>query len=124
MEIKSSPVSHERSVEASQRSDSRADQREAEFSSREVARSEQDREATQSAAQGSEARFFALESREETQPDPRLQVRATRERVRQTYAEQENRDAQRVMHEQQAQSVRDGERDQGHEGRQPIDLIA
>jgi len=124
MEIKSSPASPERSVPASQRSDSRDDEREADFSSREAAQSEQDRHATQSAAQGSEARFFALEARQDKQSDPRLQVRAMRERVRQTYSEQENREAQRVIHEQQAQTVREGERAQAHEARQPIDLIA
>ncbi len=123
MEIKSNPSSHERSVQASRRSDSRNDEREAAHSSRDVAQKEQDRRAVQSAGQGSEARFFAIESREERPVDARLQVRAMRERVRQTYSEQEN-NARRADHEQQMREAHAEERTHRNEARQPIDLIA
>jgi len=123
MEIKANPSSHERSVQASHRSDSRNDEREADFASRDVVREEQDRSTAQSAGQGSEARFFAIESREEEPVDPRLQVRAMRERVRQTYSEQEN-SARRADYEQQVRNAQAEERTHRNESRQPIDLIA
>ena len=123
MEIKASPSSHERSVQASRRSDSRRDEREADYANRDVARKEQDRSTAQSAGQGSEARFFAIESREEKPVDPRMQVRAMRERVRQTYSEQEN-SARRAEHEQQMREAQAEERAHRNEARQPIDLIA
>ncbi len=127
MEIKAGQSHHmsspERSVQASRRSDSRSDEREADSASREIAQKEQDRRTAQSAGQGSEARFFAIESREEKPVDPRLQVRAMRERVRQTYSEQES-SARRADHEQQMRDAQAEERAQRNEARQPIDLIA
>lgn len=124
MEIKSSPSIPDRNVQASRQSDSRQAKREADFSNREVAEQGRDRNSVAAAGQASEARFFAIEGREETQPDPRQQVRATRERVRQTYSDQENREARRADREQQAQDVQAEESAQRHQARQPIDLIA
>ena len=129
MDIKASPstpvtASADRHVQPSRRSDSRQDEREAEFSRRDVAQPEQDRHATQPVAQSNEPRFFALEARDEAQSDPRSQVRAMRERVRQTYSEQENREARRAVQEQQAQAVQVEKSAQRDEARNPIDLIA
>ncbi len=128
MEIKTSSSasvssSEPRSVQASRRSDSR-NEREAEFSSREVAQHEHESRAAQSVTQGSEARFFAIDSRDETQDDPRLQVRAMRERVRQTYSEQESSAVNREIQKQLAQDVSAEKSARHNEARNPIDLIA
>ena len=129
MEIKTSSSasvssSEPRSVQASRRSGSRNDEREAEFSSREVAQHEHESRVAQSVTQGSEARFFAIDSRDETQDDPRLQVRAMRERVRQTYSEQESSAVNREIQKQLAQDVSAEKNARHNEARNPIDLIA
>jgi len=127
MEIKSGQSHHmshaQRSVQASRHSDQREAQAEVE-QARSAAKQEPERNATQS-VQDSEARFFAIESREEEAAvDPRQQVRVMRERVRQTYAEQENREARQATQAQQAEDVQAEKRAQRNEAREPIDLIA
>ncbi|HEB87433.1 MAG TPA: hypothetical protein ENI68_10520 [Gammaproteobacteria bacterium] len=124
MEIKSTSSSHERSVQASRQSDRRDEERKADFARRERTQKEQDRRVAQSAGQANEARFFAIEDRKEVPVDSRQQVRAMRERVRQTYSEQENSAVRDAIHEQQARSAEAEQRAQRHDGHQPIDLIA
>lgn len=115
----------ERSVQASHQSDRRDDAREADLSSRKAAASrESDYRAEKSSAQGREARFFALEGRNEGPVDSRKQVRAMRERVRQTYSEQENRAARDAIQERQAQNAQAEQRAQQNKAQLPIDLIA
>ncbi len=119
----------ERSVQASRQSDRRDDEREADLSSRKVAVSQKSaHSAAESSGQAKETRFFALESRRDDAPvDSRKQVRAMRERVRQTYSEQENRAARDAIREQQAQNVQNARaerRAQHDKAQQPINLIA
>ncbi|VAX12587.1 hypothetical protein MNBD_GAMMA24-1028 [hydrothermal vent metagenome] len=118
------PSSHERNVQASRRNDRRNDERKADLVSREMAQKEQDRHLEQSARQTNEARFFAIEDHKDAPVDSRQQVRVMRERVRQTYVEQENRAARDAIHERQAQDAQAEQRAQQHNAQQPIDLIA
>ncbi|NOZ37353.1 MAG: hypothetical protein GXP11_04650 [Gammaproteobacteria bacterium] len=124
MEIKASPSNHERNVQASHRSERRDEERAADLSSRKAAAEESERRVSDSAGQGNEARFFALESRQDAPVDSRQQVRAMRERVRQTYSEEENRAARDAIHEQMARDAQAEQRAQRNEAHQPIDLIA
>lgn len=133
MEIKQSssyPVrASERSVQASHQSDRRDDAHEADLSNRKVVTSlKSARSAANSSGQAQETRFFALESRRDDTPvDSKKQVHAMRERVRQTYAEQENHAARDAIREQQAQNVQNARaerRAQHDKAQQAINLIA
>ncbi len=124
MEINAPHSSHERNVQASHRSERRDDGREADLSSRKAAAEELDRRASDSAGADNETRFFAIEARNEAPVDSRQQLRAMRDRVRQTYSEQENSAARDAIHEQMARNAQAEQRTQGNEAHQPIDLIA
>ncbi len=130
MEIKSNSaasaqINEARAVQASRQSDNRHDEQESEFSSRKIAQAEQERNQSPAAVPNSETRFFALEDRQESKADPRLQVRAMRERVQQTYSDQEAaRTTRRADREQQAQDAQLEQNTQRSEARDPIDLIA
>ncbi|HEB57050.1 MAG TPA: hypothetical protein ENI98_12265 [Gammaproteobacteria bacterium] len=117
-------ASHERSVQASRQSDRRDDERKADLARHEMAQKEQDRRVSDSARQADETRFFAIEDRKEAPVDSRQQVRSMRERVRQTYVEQENRAARDAIHEQRAHAAQAEQRAQHNDAQQPIDLIA
>ncbi len=124
MEIEATPSNHERSVQASRQSERRDEERKANFARHERAQKEQDHRAAQSASQANEARFFAIEDRKEAPVDSRQQVRAMRERVSQTYSEQENSAVRDAIREQQARSAEAEQHAQRTDGHQPIDLIA